>query len=135
MSIHEISNRLAVAGVKHVVVSAFGNKTVEAPEGYDDRLEVFRKNVEDLVEHYNKKSDFKLSLGSKLVVVSGSKYDKMYVIEPHGQRKIYCFINRENGDILKPATATAPAKGARGNVFDADYGMKRMGPYGPAYNK
>lgn len=135
MSIQDLSKRLAAAGVQHVVVSAFANKTVEAPEGYDSRLEVFRKNVEDLVEMYNKKSDFKLALGSKITVLSGQKYDKVYVIEPHGNRRIYCFVNRQNGDILKPATATTPAKGARGNIFDADYGMKRMGPYGPAYNK
>jgi hypothetical protein len=37
------------------------------------------------------------------------------------------------GDVLKPATYAAPAKHARGNIFDVMGGMALMGPYGPAY--
>jgi hypothetical protein len=45
----------------------------------------------------------------------------------------WAFIDRTNGDVLKPATWKAPAKGARGNIFDQSNGLKTMGPYGPAY--
>lgn len=45
----------------------------------------------------------------------------------------WAFIDRTNGDVLKPATWRAPAKGARGNIFDAKNGLEHMGPYGPAY--
>lgn len=47
----------------------------------------------------------------------------------------YCFIDRATGNILKPAGFKAPAKGARGNIFNADsFGNgKACGPYGVAY--
>jgi hypothetical protein len=45
----------------------------------------------------------------------------------------HAFIDRKNGDVLKPASWKAPAKHARGNIFDVDNGLKFMGPYGPAY--
>jgi len=45
----------------------------------------------------------------------------------------HAFIDRTNGDVLKPATWKAPAKHARGNIFDASNGLAKMGEYGPAY--
>jgi len=39
------------------------------------------------------------------------------------------------GDVLMPATWRAPAKHARGNLFDVEGGTGCMGPYGPAYLK
>lgn len=33
-------------------------------------------------------------------------------------RSVYCFIDLSNGDILKAAGWKAPAKGARGNIFN-----------------
>ena len=51
------------------------------------------------------------------------------------QRSAWAFIDTTNGDVLKPASWNAPAKHARGNIFDAFNGMKYVGPYGPAYLK
>jgi hypothetical protein len=45
----------------------------------------------------------------------------------------HAFIDRTNGDVLKPASWKAPAKHARGNIFNPDNGLSQMGPYGPAY--
>ena len=45
----------------------------------------------------------------------------------------HAFIDRVNGDVLKPATFRAPAKHARGNLFDSQNGLGMMGEYGPAY--
>lgn len=36
------------------------------------------------------------------------------------------------GDVLKPAGWKAPAKWARGNIFDAHNGLSMMGPHGTA---
>lgn len=47
----------------------------------------------------------------------------------------HAFIDRTNGDVLKPASWKTPAKHARGNIFDAHNGLGSMGPYGPAYLK
>jgi hypothetical protein len=61
-------------------------------------------------------------------VRDGARY---YKIVHNGS--IYCFIDKINGDVLKAASRLAPAKHARGNIFDADNGLKFMGPYGAAY--
>lgn len=61
-----------------------------------------------------------------------------------GGRSVYAFIRLtpgENrtlgvmkvGDIHRPASFKIPAKHARGNVFDADFGASCAGLYGVAY--
>ena len=45
----------------------------------------------------------------------------------------HAFIDRTTGDVLKPASWKAPAKHARGNIFDDKNGLGSMGQYGPAY--
>ena len=48
---------------------------------------------------------------------------------------VHCFVDRSNGDVLKAASWKAPAKHARGNIFNLDNGLECMGPYGAAYLK
>ncbi len=45
----------------------------------------------------------------------------------------FCFIDIATGDVLKSASWAAPAKHARGNVFDQHNGLSMIGPYGPQY--
>ena len=45
----------------------------------------------------------------------------------------HCFVDTTNGDVLKASSWTAPAKHARGNIFDEKNGLGSMGEYGPAY--
>jgi hypothetical protein len=64
----------------------------------------------------------------------GTRFVKVWRTNDAGQDvSIHAFIDRSNGDVLKPASCNAPAKHARGNIFDANNGLKDMGPYGPAY--
>ena len=78
------------------------------------------------VEHYP-------SLGSDFFSVEpGSRYLK--IVKDNGtQRMVFSFVDKKNGDVLKPASWRAPAKHARGNIFDAKNGLGSIGPYGPAY--
>ena len=46
---------------------------------------------------------------------------------------VHCFVDKISGDVLKAASWKAPAKHARGNIFDAKNGLGMMGEYGPAY--
>lgn len=59
---------------------------------------------------------------------------------------VHCFVATQDGhtkalgsfkqgDVFKAAGYKAPAKGARGNIFDENNGLGRMGEYGPAYNR
>lgn len=65
----------------------------------------------------------------------GRKYAKVVVVQYGEVRSVYCFVNKENGDVLKAAGWKAPAKGARGNIYDEHNGLGRMSAYGPGYNR
>lgn len=58
----------------------------------------------------------------------GPKYVKVF-----NRGSVHSFVDKTNGNVLKPASWKAPAKHARGNIYAADNGLKNMGPYGPAY--
>lgn len=63
----------------------------------------------------------------------GRKYAKIVKGNTRsGGGNVFCFVNRENGDILKAASGNAPAKHARGNVLLADR-LGAVGKYGANY--
>jgi len=72
-----------------------------------------------------------------LEVMKGKRYYKVVAVDGGigAGRSAWAFIDTTNGDVLKPAGWSAPAKGARGNLFDKDNGLKSVGPYGPAYKR
>ena len=78
----------------------------------------------------------------KMVTEHQSKFQSNLAIELSEGRRYYkvvvngsawAFVDKESGDILKPASWNAPAKHARGNVFDMHGGLKYITVYGPAY--
>jgi len=68
----------------------------------------------------------------KLVISQGTRYVKISRIGP-AVNAVWAFVDRTNGDVLKPATWRAPAKHARGNIFDTSGGMGSITSFGPAY--
>lgn len=71
-----------------------------------------------------KKMNFKFAEPPKFELEPGSRFVKIVKVEAGGSRSVHSFIDRANGDILKAASYRAPAKHARGNVFEPDYGAK-----------
>jgi hypothetical protein len=64
----------------------------------------------------------------------GKRYIKVVRARADGtQGSVHCFVDTTNGDVLKAAGWSAPAKHARGNVFDDHNGLRHMNEYGPAY--
>lgn len=60
----------------------------------------------------------------------GKKYTKV-IIDYGNQKSVHSFVNKENGDVLKPASWNAPAKGARYNLnTDMLVLEKILDPYG-----
>lgn len=63
-----------------------------------------------------------------------AEYGKRYariVAERSSSSSVVCFIDLQNGDILKAASWKAPApNGARGSLLSSDRGASCMGPYG-----
>ena len=56
----------------------------------------------------------------KPVTVSTGKKNAKVWIHSGSSTSIYCFINMETGQIFKAAGINAPAKGARGNIFNPE---------------
>lgn len=46
---------------------------------------------------------------------------------------VHCFVDIETGEVLKAASWLAPAKGARGSIYNPD--QPGVGPYGGLYRK
>ena len=70
---------------------------------------------------------------TKFSVTVGRRYAKVVADGGSVHCSVHCFVDRDNGDVLKAASWSAPAKHARGNIFDESNGLRLMGPYGPAY--
>lgn len=96
---------------------------------------------------YNKLSPSKDSKWfHKIFVVNGSKYVKLVsaadIFEKYKQVKdsdfhsksAWAFIDKSNGDILKPASFSAPAKHTRANIYKKET-WGNVGVFGPAYLK
>lgn len=90
---------------------------------FELKLNSFVSGVTDLLTKHQQKLNF----FREIKVVSGRRYEKIVV-----GGSAFCFIDKTNGDVLKPASYSAPAKIARGNIFDSHNGLKHITVYGPA---
>tara|TARA_R100000329_G_scaffold123594_1_gene102118 strand:- start:4028 stop:4264 length:237 start_codon:yes stop_codon:yes gene_type:complete len=50
----------------------------------------------------------------------GIKFDKIVNVRNKRAGAVSFFVDRATGDIYKPASFRAPAKGVRGNIFKSD---------------
>jgi hypothetical protein len=67
----------------------------------------------------------------RLVVEPCQRYCRVVTVEKKdGSRCIAGVIDMTNGDVLKAETWKRPAKGARGNLYDAQGGLGRVNRYG-----
>jgi hypothetical protein len=81
------------------------------------------------------------SYGVKLFPIEGTRYIKVVAkdtykgeVQEHSG-SAWCFVDKSNGDVLKTAGWNKPAKGARGTIFDADFGASGITGYGAVYRR
>lgn len=96
----------------------------EASQNYDKALEKmlnFMKKSAYL--QYKKSFDVYIKTDTweyPTLLKKGKTFDKIVTVrnnEPKKPQSVAFFVNRETGDIYKPASYSAPAKGVRGNIF------------------
>lgn len=75
----------------------------------EKELEAFYKFVSNLLEK---------EVSYKLEVEPGRKFIKLISVRGVDSRSVWCFVNKETGEIFKPACWARPAKHARGNIKD-----------------
>lgn len=102
--------------------------------GFEDKLASWLCGAQEIVSRNNeqfpnlKQPVLSLERGRRYIRVVWERPGDVY------SRRVHCFIDK-NGDVLMSASWRAPAKTARGNIFNPDNGLDCMGPYGAAYLK
>ncbi len=88
----------------------------------DERIEEFRQRLQDMYDT-NYRTSYSSLLAPAIELEPGRKYVKVVTQQRNSDgsaqqygRSVYCFIERETGDILKAAGWKAPAKGKRGSI-------------------
>lgn len=99
---------------------------------FDKAFKTFLNGCQAVIDSHFKEKFPTLSAPT-LVVKTGTRYVRI-IQEQDGSRNVFAFVDSLNGDILKPASWKAPAKGSRGNIFDVNP-LARMTAYGPEYIK
>ena len=119
------------------------HKMLNYGDGSPDVTEFFEDEVEEVdfdtafqifyngcirINHNHSVENYPNIAVDKFSVNKGRRYMKVV-----RRGSVHCFVDRTNGDVLKAASWNAPAKHARGNIFDEDNGLGSMGEFGPAY--
>ena len=101
-------------------------KEASTPSGYDramkKMLSYMKGAAEKSAKKHNPKTYDNESWEYPTLLKKGSKFDKVVAVrasDPKKARSADFFVHRETGDIYKSASWSAPAKGARGNIFDS----------------
>lgn len=127
--------------------------TADQQAKFAERLEAYRAGVEKIHNDYWTESKYSHNPGSRAMIVEGGRFVKVMLVEQawkdqrdHSKgvagdasydgrlkQQIHSFIDKITGDVLKPASYKAPAKHARGNIFDASNGLSMVNHFGPTY--
>ena len=91
-----------------------------------------KARIDELVKRINEMMDFEYRDCPAIKKYVKADYGRRYVRLVKGG-SAYGFIDLTNGDLLKTASWNKPAKGARGNVFNSDYGMSGCTKFGMIY--
>lgn len=69
--------------------------------------------------------------GSRLnydfVIAPGRKYLKVVTVDDSNHRSVHGFVDKKTGDLLKPASWNAPAKGVRYNLVRDIESLRTIG--------
>jgi hypothetical protein len=95
---------------------------------YDTAFASFLDGCKKIVHDYYALHLPSLSCPNDWRVDDGKRYARIVF-----NNSAHCFVDKTSGAVLKPAGFKAPAKHARGNIYDEHNGLKYMGPHGPAY--
>jgi len=86
---------------------------------YSIRMSKFAMNGKDVVSEYYEKRIAKLEKGIcdvDFILDTGRKYHKIWHVD-NGSRSCHAFIDKKTGEVYKPASYKAPAKGVRFNLL------------------
>ena len=83
---------------------------------FSNALDAFVYHAQKTIDEYYG-SSFPALTCPKLSIEEGKRYIRLVKFDGVS-RSAYCFVDMTNGDILKAASWKAPAKHARGNIYN-----------------
>jgi len=101
---------------------------------FDTAFATYLNIVKEISLNFHKEEGFKCAPDT-IETTNGRKYIKLIKQTSGTGRSVYGFVNKTNGDIHFASSWSAPAKGARGNIFNPDNGRGCSGPYGIKYKR
>lgn len=116
------------------------SKARKVSEMLGEELQDFDRALKSFIEDSQQKIDreeakYQHVQRTRLETTEGKKFIRIVAVnQSHNGKSAWAFVNKENGDILKPAGWNTPAKHARGNIYQPD-SWKSVSQYGPAYLK
>ena len=82
------------------------------------RQEFFMASSVNREYHEQKIADLKNNIGAyQFTVDTGRKYHKVMMTTDGGNRSVHAFVDKKTGEVYKPASIKAPAKGVRFNML------------------
>lgn len=97
---------------------------------FDAALENFRLSAEIAVRAHFNRCDFTFAVPGVKIASKGRRFAKLvsFELDCDGRsvdKGVHSFVDIETGEIFKPKTYKAPAKHARGNIFN-DHGRRSL---------
>lgn len=107
------------------------------PENIGNALVPFIENVNGLIVDYWRKMNFTHNMPPAVFVENvGKRYARLALCNFVGGKwkpsSVYCFVDIENGDLLKGSWKAPVKNGVRGNLFDPDV-ISKFNEHGPKY--
>ena len=115
------------------------NNTIPADWAFHSELNSLCTKISAGIEKYWTIQGFTHGRAPKVDVTSvGARYIKLGSFEDRNGKydcnSVYCFIDKNNGDVLKGSWKAPVKNGVRGNLRDADI-LSKCGVYGLQYLK
>ena len=114
------------------LVGGEGKIGTDFENAFDKFFQGCRKICADYAKKEGKgKPNPENAFAKQLIVKKNKKYWKVIATSYMGSSKsAWVFVDSTNGNVLKVASWSKPAKGPRGNVFDKQNGLGMITPYG-----
>lgn len=107
----------------------------EQSQTFDERLEEYVHGVQKKMNDYFEAKNLSWE-PDKISIDEGRRYIRIVKTSmPSKSKSVHSFIDKTNGDVLKSASWKAPAKHARGNIYNNDFGLDNVNQFGANYLK
>lgn len=100
---------------------------------FDAALNAWLERAQNIINENHKRNNFHFQCATLTINPNGKKYIKIVRSENHVSTSVFCFIERETGNVLKAASWAAPAPHPRGSIYEV--GNEGVSAYGAHYLK